>query len=96
MILIDFLENLGPLPDASEVIALGHDANGDHLIAFETTTALAGGVVARPGDIVRYDGAAYSIDWAAADLDAVMVPEPAISTLLAAGALWPGVFMRRC
>jgi hypothetical protein len=28
------LENLGPLPDASEVIALGHDANGDCLIAF--------------------------------------------------------------
>jgi hypothetical protein len=211
------LDNLGPLPEASEVIALGHDANGDRLIAFETTTALAGGVVARPGDIVRYDGAAYSIEWdasaaglpngvatdatslsaggmlfsfdttvdlggglvaadedlvewngsafalifdgsaegvdsaldidgaqdvgggqllmsfdttgqidglvfddedvlrfdgaswtlefdasaanpawAAADLDAVMVPEPAISTLLAAGALWIGVLRRRC
>jgi len=57
------LENLGPLPDASEVVALGLDVNGDRFIAFETTTALAGGVVARPGDIVRYDGAVYSIEW---------------------------------
>jgi hypothetical protein len=57
------LENLGVLPDASEVTALGLDAKGDRLIAFETTTALAGGVVARPGDVVRYDGATYSIEF---------------------------------
>ena len=57
------LENLGALPDASEVIALGLDVNGDRFIAFETTTALSGGVVARPGDVIRYDGAAYSIEF---------------------------------
>jgi hypothetical protein len=57
------LENLGVLPDTSEVTALGLDAKGDRLIAFETTTALAGGVVARPGDVVRYDGATYSIEF---------------------------------
>jgi hypothetical protein len=57
------LENLGTLPDASEVTALGLDVNGDRLIAFETTTALAGGVVARPGDVVRYDGSLYSIEF---------------------------------
>ena len=60
------LENLGVLPDASDVIALGLDVNGDRLLAFETTTALAGGVVARPGDVIRYDGAAYSIAFDAA------------------------------
>jgi hypothetical protein len=57
------LENLGTLPDASDVIALGSDVNGDRFISFDTTTALAGGVVARPGDVVRYDGAAYSIEF---------------------------------
>jgi len=57
------LENLGALPDASEVIALGLDVNGDRFIAFETTTALSGGVVARPGDVIRYDGVAYSIEF---------------------------------
>ncbi|RLE20414.1 MAG: hypothetical protein DRJ50_10780 [Actinobacteria bacterium] len=55
--------DLGALPVETDVIALGHDANGDRLIAFGTTTALAGGVVARPGDVVRYDGSAYSIEF---------------------------------
>ncbi|MEE8164399.1 MAG: hypothetical protein V3T64_02415, partial [Myxococcota bacterium] len=57
------LENLGALPAASEVIALGLDGNGDRLIAFETTTALPGSVIARPGDIIRYNGANYSIEF---------------------------------
>jgi len=57
------LENLGALPEASEIIALGLDVNGDRLISFETTTSLAGGVVARPGDVIRYDGASYSIEF---------------------------------
>lgn len=60
---IVMLENLGTLPDASDVIALGFDVNGDRFIAFDTTTTLAGGVVARPGDVVRYDGTAYSIEF---------------------------------
>ena len=57
------LENLGVLPTASDVIALGLDVNGDRLIAFETTTALPGGVIARKGDVVRYDGANYTIEF---------------------------------
>ena len=57
------LENLGALPDASDVIALAVDVNGDRLVAFDTTTSLAGGVVARPGDVVRYDGTSYSIEF---------------------------------
>jgi hypothetical protein len=187
------LENLGPLPDASEVVALGHDVNGDRLIAFETTTALAGGAGLPNGvatdatslsaggmlfsfdttvdlggglvvadedlvewngssfallfdgsaegvdsaldidgaqdvgggqllmsfdttgqiaglvfddeDVLRFDGSAWTLEfdasaanpaWAAADLDAVMVPEPAMSILLAAGAFWVSVLRRRC
>lgn len=58
------LEDLGPIPSSSEVIALEVDTNGDRLLAFETTTVLTGGVVARPGDIVRYDGGGvYSIEF---------------------------------
>ena len=57
------IENLGALPEASDVIALGLDVNGDHFIAFETTTALPGGLTARPGDIIRYNGASYSTEF---------------------------------
>jgi hypothetical protein len=57
------LENIGALPVESEVVALGLDVNGDRLISFDTTTSLAGGIVARPGDVIRYDGATYSIEF---------------------------------
>ena len=70
------LENLGALPDASEVIALGLDVNGDRFVAFETTTALTGGVVARPGDVIRYDGAVYSIEF---DASAAGLPDGAMT-----------------
>jgi hypothetical protein len=60
---IVMLEDLGALPDASDVVALGLAVNGDRLFSVDTTTALSGGVVARPGDVVRYDGAAYSIEF---------------------------------
>jgi hypothetical protein len=63
---IALLESLGPLPEASDVIALGSDVNGDRLIAFDTTTLLPGNVVARPGDVIRYNGASYSIEFDAA------------------------------
>ncbi len=57
------LEDLGSIPAPSNVIALAIDLNGDRLLAFDTTTALSGGVVARPGDVVRYDGAMYSVEF---------------------------------
>ncbi len=60
------LEDLGPIPEASDVVALGLDLDGDLLVAFDTTTLLSGGVVARPGDVVRYDGVAHSIEFDAA------------------------------
>jgi hypothetical protein len=80
------IENLGSLSDASDVTALGLDVNGDRFIAFETTTALSGGVVARPGDVIRYDGAAYSIEF---DASAAGLPNGVATdaTSLAAGGL---------
>jgi hypothetical protein len=80
------LENLGALPDASDVIALGLDVNGDHLIAFDITTSLAGGVVARPGDVIRFDGASYSIEF---DASAAGIPMGVMTdaTSLTAGGL---------
>jgi hypothetical protein len=80
------LENLGALPAASEVIALGLDSNGDRFIAFDTTTSLAGGVVARPGDVIRYDGASYSTEF---DASAAGIPAGVMTdaTSLAPGGL---------
>jgi hypothetical protein len=57
------LENLGALPEASDVIALGGNASGDRLIALDITSSLPGGIIASPGDVIRYDGANYSIEF---------------------------------
>jgi hypothetical protein len=83
---IVMLEDLGAVPDASDVIALGLDANGNRLIAFDITTPLAGGIVARPGDVIRYDGASYSIEF---DASAAGIPMGVMTDAasLAAGGL---------
>ena len=57
------LEDLGTLPDEAEVVAFGLAANGDRLVGFETWTDLGSGVVARPGDVARYDGSSWSIEF---------------------------------
>lgn len=59
---IVLLEDLGPLPVAAEVTAYALDANGDRLFGLETTTSLAGGILATPRDVVRWDGADYTIE----------------------------------
>jgi len=82
------LENLGAVAEASEVIALGLDVNGDRFLSFETTTALSGGIVARPGDVVRYDGAAYSIEFDAS-AQGISAGTMTDATSLAAGGLLP-------
>lgn len=83
---IVMVEDLGAVPDATDVIALGLAANGDRLFSVETTAALSGGVVARPGDVVRYDGAAYSIEF---DALAAGIPSGVVTdaTSLSAGGL---------
>ena len=55
------------------------ESNGDRLLSFETTVELPGAVIAEPGDVVRFDGGAYSIEFdgsaeglpQGADVDAV-------------------------
>ena len=98
------LENLGPLPSASEVVALGFDVNGDRLLAFETTTDLAGGVVARKGDVVRFDGATYSIEFDAslsgvpssAAVDAVSLSANGLLLSFDTTVSLPGGLVARC
>lgn len=63
---IAVLENLGPIPAAAEVVGHAVDTNGDRLFILGQTTNLSGGIVARAGDVVRYDGASFSIEFAAA------------------------------
>ena len=61
------LENLGPLPESADLTAIGFAPNGDRYLSLDKTVALpdgmSGGVIARPGDVVRFDGAAYTIDF---------------------------------
>ena len=57
------LQNLGVLPELADVTAYGRASNDDHLLAFETTVELPGRIYARRGDVVRYDGATYSIEF---------------------------------
>ena len=60
---IVLLESLGALPASTDVVAYGLDLGGDRLFVLDTTTSLAGGVIARRGDVVRYDGVTYSIEF---------------------------------
>lgn len=48
--------SLGSIEEGSDLSALSSAANGDSLVAFDRTTALSGGVVARAGDVMRYAG----------------------------------------
>lgn len=54
------LASLGALPGATDVVAYHLLDDGDQLIAFDTTVSLTGGLTARPGDVVRFDGATYT------------------------------------
>jgi hypothetical protein len=65
---------LGALPEASDLSAYHALAGGDHLLSFDITVALAGDVTAHPGDVVRYDGVSYTIEF---DASAESVPSGA-------------------
>ncbi|MFK7896357.1 MAG: hypothetical protein AB8G23_10995 [Myxococcota bacterium] len=51
------------LPVSADIVALSRDANGDSLLAFDTTLSLAGGIIASPGDVVRFDGSVYTTEF---------------------------------
>ena len=76
------LESLGSLPGTSSVVGYGLAANGDRLFTMDSTTQLAAAVFARPGDVARYDGVEYSIefDGAAAGLPFGVVTDAVAST----------------
>jgi hypothetical protein len=63
--------DLGPLPDGAEVTAYTEDGAAGRYFSLGHTMLLAGGIVARPHDIVQWDGAAYSLA-----LDGSTVPFP--------------------
>ena len=66
--------NLGALPASGDVTAYHMLANGDHLLSFDVTVVLPGPLTAEPGDVVRYDGASYTLEF---DASAYSVPRGA-------------------
>ena len=64
--------SLGALPAESDVNAYHLLTNGDQLLSFDITIELAGPLTATPGDVVRYDGASYSLEF---DASAESVPD---------------------
>jgi hypothetical protein len=57
------LVNVGVLPFGTSVTAYHRLNGGDQLLAFDTTVSLVGGVTARPGDVVRFNGATYTLEF---------------------------------
>jgi hypothetical protein len=85
-------EGLDPSLDIDAAQELGA---GAFLMSFDTAGTISG-VHFDDEDIVRFDGAVWSMefdasaadsDWAAADMDAMMVPEPSVGLMLVFGAL---------
>src|SRR5262245_28931090 len=66
------LQNLGPLPAASDVAGYALLSNGRALLCFEDVVELPGPVFAMPGDVVRFDDPGYSIEF---DASANGVPD---------------------
>jgi hypothetical protein len=60
------LVNIGAIPNGTDVIAYAALANGDQLLAFDTTLTLPGSLTVRPGDVVRFNGTTYSLEFDAA------------------------------
>lgn len=83
---IVLLEGLGGLPSQADVVAYGQELGGAWLLALDTTVDL-GGLVARRGDVVRWNGQAYSIVF---DASAEGVPANAV---VDAVSLAPGGYL---
>jgi hypothetical protein len=69
------LAPLGVLPNASDVSAYHHLANGDQLYSLDTTAELGGGLIASPADVVRYDGVNDTLEF---DASAEGIPDGVI------------------
>ncbi len=55
------LVGLGNLPESADLDGYHRLPNGDQLFSLDTTSELAGGLTAAPGDVVRFDGTSYSL-----------------------------------
>lgn len=60
------LESIGLIDQNADVIGYGQGLGAERLLSFDTTVLLTGGVVARPGDVVAWDGASHAIVFSAA------------------------------
>jgi len=73
------LVSLGAIPPETAVDAYAVRLPGGQLVSFETTVVLPGGATARPGDVWKYEGGSYAVEFdaaargipATANLDAV-------------------------
>lgn len=57
------LLSLGTLPDATDVTAYHLFSSGDQLFSLDIGADLGGGVVVTSGDVVRFDGTDYTIEF---------------------------------
>lgn len=71
------LANLGAVPESADVDAYAYaTAGSDHVFSLDITTQLAGNLTFVPPDVVRYDGATYTLEF-----DAVAQGVPASARL---------------
>jgi hypothetical protein len=68
--------SLGTLPANADLTAYHLLANGDQLFSLDTTVELAGSLTVEPGDVVRYDGVSYTLEF---DASAEGVPNGVIT-----------------
>ena len=59
--------DLGTLPAAADLVAHSMTGDGDELFVLDVTSSLAGGIVATPRDVVRWDGNNYSLEFVGGD-----------------------------
>ncbi|MBK7951792.1 MAG: right-handed parallel beta-helix repeat-containing protein [Deltaproteobacteria bacterium] len=60
------LESIGVIAQNADVIGYGQGPGAERLLSFDTAVSLTAGVVARPGDVVSWNGASHSIVFSAA------------------------------
>lgn len=51
---------IGAIPESTDLIGLARTLGGASLLSFDTTIALPGGLVVRPGDVVAWDGVSHT------------------------------------
>ncbi|MBI1818536.1 MAG: hypothetical protein HYR72_26425 [Deltaproteobacteria bacterium] len=57
------LVTAGTYPNGTDIIAYDHLATGDQLLTFDTDLTLPGGLTVRPGDVVRFNGITYTLEF---------------------------------